>query len=108
MDFPGEHLKVNETANMPTLTTCTRCGYVSSQKICKACVLLEGLNKGLPRLGIGKTSRINRIMNKHKEEDKNSNSPCTQDNERCKSEDRKCLCPESQDIKPLQLDKISI
>jgi cytoplasmic tRNA 2-thiolation protein 1 len=31
---------------------CARCGYLSSQKVCKACVLLEGLNRGLPRLGV--------------------------------------------------------
>lgn len=29
--------------------TCTSCGYISSNPVCKACVLLEGLNKGLPR-----------------------------------------------------------
>ena len=34
--------------------TCVRCGYISSQKYCKACVLLEGLNKGLPRIAIGR------------------------------------------------------
>ena len=28
---------------------CDRCGYLSSQKICKACMLLEGLNKNRPR-----------------------------------------------------------
>lgn len=28
---------------------CARCGYLSSQEICKACVLLEGLNKNRPR-----------------------------------------------------------
>ena len=36
--------------------TCTRCGYISSQQMCKACVLLEGLNRGLPRVGIGKAT----------------------------------------------------
>lgn len=51
---------------MPSLAKCSRCGYLSSQEICKACVLLEGLNKGLPRLGIGKTSRINRVLNQNK------------------------------------------
>jgi len=25
------------------------------QKLCKACVLLDGLNRGLPKLGIGRT-----------------------------------------------------
>lgn len=31
---------------------CTRCGYLSSQSICKACMLLEGLNKNRPKLEI--------------------------------------------------------
>ncbi|KAI1611759.1 hypothetical protein EDD37DRAFT_418990 [Exophiala viscosa] len=31
---------------------CERCGYLSSQKICKACSLLEGLNKSRPRNSI--------------------------------------------------------
>lgn len=28
---------------------CKRCGYLSSQDVCKACVLLEGLNKARPK-----------------------------------------------------------
>jgi cytoplasmic tRNA 2-thiolation protein 1 len=28
---------------------CEKCGYLSSQKVCKACMLLEGLNKNRPR-----------------------------------------------------------
>ena len=39
---------------------CERCGYISSNPVCKACVMLEGLNKGLPRLGIGKTHKERR------------------------------------------------
>jgi cytoplasmic tRNA 2-thiolation protein 1 len=31
---------------------CSKCGYLSSQAICKACVLLEGLNKNRPKRGI--------------------------------------------------------
>lgn len=31
---------------------CTRCGYLSSQAICKACMLLEGLNKNRPKTEI--------------------------------------------------------
>lgn len=31
---------------------CERCGYMSSQKICKACSLLEGLNKSRPQTTI--------------------------------------------------------
>lgn len=32
---------------------------VNLQKWCKACVLLEGLNRGLPKLGIGRTRGVN-------------------------------------------------
>ncbi|PQE12199.1 PP-loop ATPase superfamily protein [Rutstroemia sp. NJR-2017a BVV2] len=35
-----------------TLGTCKKCGYMSSQEICKACVLLEGLNKNRPKMEI--------------------------------------------------------
>ena len=28
---------------------CEKCGYLSSQKVCKACMLLEGLNKNRPK-----------------------------------------------------------
>ncbi|RKF62273.1 Cytoplasmic tRNA 2-thiolation protein 1 [Golovinomyces cichoracearum] len=35
-----------------TLGTCSRCGYMSSQTICKACNLLEGLNKNRPKIEI--------------------------------------------------------
>ena len=35
-----------------TMGQCERCGYLSSQKICKACMLLEGLNKIRPRTKI--------------------------------------------------------
>ena len=31
---------------------CERCGYLSSQSICKACMLLEGLNKNRPKTAI--------------------------------------------------------
>lgn len=34
------------------LGQCERCGYLSSQTVCKACVLLEGLNKARPKTGI--------------------------------------------------------
>ncbi len=35
-----------------TLGTCKKCGYMSSQAICKACMLLEGLNKNRPKMEI--------------------------------------------------------
>jgi len=58
----GESLSVREGVPLPERGTCSRCGFVSSQKLCKACVLLDGLNRGLPRLGIGKTSKVNRAI----------------------------------------------
>lgn len=54
----GERMIVNtETVKMPVRGKCSRCGFVSSQEICKACILLEGLNRGLPKLGIGKSQK---------------------------------------------------
>lgn len=58
----GESLSVREGVPLPERGTCSRCGFVSSQKLCKACVLLDGLNRGLPRLGISKTSKVNRAI----------------------------------------------
>mmetsp|Transcript_5192 Transcript_5192/g.3645 ORF Transcript_5192/g.3645 Transcript_5192/m.3645 type:complete len:301 (+) Transcript_5192:107-1009(+) len=45
-----------DTSNvkMPTKMNCTRCGFVSSNELCKACVLLDGLNKGKARNAIGR------------------------------------------------------
>lgn len=34
------------------LGSCERCGYMSSQKLCQACMLLEGLNKNRPEIRI--------------------------------------------------------
>ena len=48
--YSGESYENQSNNNIPTNKICERCGYMSSNKICKACVLLEGLNKGLPRL----------------------------------------------------------
>lgn len=53
----GETMRIPVSESGQALTvagTCQRCGYMSSQAVCKACVLLEGLNKGLPNFGIGK------------------------------------------------------
>lgn len=36
-----------------TMRRCERCGYLSSQAVCKACTLLEGLNKSKPKVEIG-------------------------------------------------------
>jgi len=53
----GESMSVKTGVKMPTQGLCQKCGYISSQALCKACVLLEGLNRGLPKLGIGKAQR---------------------------------------------------
>ena len=48
---------VHKGVKMPIQTNCKQCGYISSNDLCKACILLEGLNKGRPRLGVGKMSK---------------------------------------------------
>lgn len=58
----GEQLNFKETVKKPKRGICSRCGFVSSQQPCKACVLLEGLNRGLPKLGIGKKSKGDRMI----------------------------------------------
>lgn len=59
----GEKLAVRKDAKLPVQGICERCGYISSMNLCKACNLLEGLNRGLPKLGIGKTHRLRKIYN---------------------------------------------
>ena len=80
----GETLQVKDTVKMPERRTCSRCGFVSSQEICKACIMLEGLNRGLPKLGIGKSNKVKRMMNSIKnvsngnDEDKDNDKKKTQ------------------------------
>ncbi|ELU09290.1 hypothetical protein CAPTEDRAFT_102102 [Capitella teleta] len=61
----GESLSIKKDVKMPVQGTCTRCGYVSSQDVCKACLLLEGLNKGMPKLGIGKPHKVRKVRDIH-------------------------------------------
>uniref|UniRef100_A0A8D8ANY0 Cytoplasmic tRNA 2-thiolation protein 1 n=2 Tax=Culex pipiens TaxID=7175 RepID=A0A8D8ANY0_CULPI len=58
----GEQLSFKTAVKLPKKDVCKQCGFVSSQQPCKACVLLEGLNRGLPKLGIGKRSKANRMI----------------------------------------------
>ncbi|NP_001280402.1 cytoplasmic tRNA 2-thiolation protein 1 [Acyrthosiphon pisum] len=58
----GETMCIKENVKLPDIGVCTKCGFVSSQDICKACILLEGLNRGLPKLGIGKSSKANKAL----------------------------------------------
>jgi len=64
----GENFRISTSTKMPEQGTCERCGYISSQKWCKACVLLEGLNRGLPKLGIGRSRGLNNDRKKGTEE----------------------------------------
>ncbi|CAG2110587.1 unnamed protein product [Medioppia subpectinata] len=54
----GEVMALKDSVRLPPRGVCTRCGFISSQSVCKACVMLEGLNTGLPKLGIGKSSKV--------------------------------------------------
>ncbi|XP_055586311.1 cytoplasmic tRNA 2-thiolation protein 1 [Uranotaenia lowii] len=58
----GEQLKFKDSIKKLTKRMCTKCNFISSQEVCKACVLLEGLNRGLPKLGIGKKSKAERMI----------------------------------------------
>lgn len=64
----GEDFRICTSTKMPEQGTCERCGYISSQKWCKACVLLEGLNRGLPKLGIGRSRGHNGEQDKNMEQ----------------------------------------
>lgn len=48
----GNIKEVGRKLTRQTLGTCKRCGYMSSQEICKACMLLDGLNKNRPKMEI--------------------------------------------------------
>lgn len=70
----GEDFRISRHTKMPEQGNCERCGYISSQKWCKACVLLEGLNRGLPRLGIGRSRGLNNEQNKNVKQDNETKS----------------------------------
>lgn len=86
-------MAVKEEVSLPVQGICTRCNFVSSQAVCKACVLLEGLNKGLPRLGIGKSSKAKKMLDEYNSKnDKECLDPSNDftDSDNCKSEGRPC------------------
>lgn len=41
----AECLAVEEESKIPVKMECKRCGMVSSNELCKACIQIEGLNK---------------------------------------------------------------
>ncbi|XP_057974332.1 cytoplasmic tRNA 2-thiolation protein 1 [Malania oleifera] len=80
----GEDFRISTSAKMPEQGTCERCGYISSQKWCKACVLLEGLNRGLPKLGIGRSRGLNNHLENNR---KRTNGTKSIDSKQCGSLD---------------------
>ncbi|KAF8314729.1 hypothetical protein DL93DRAFT_2058003 [Clavulina sp. PMI_390] len=49
-------VKDEEKAKAKVQRTCSRCGYISSNELCKACLLLEGLERGIATLGVNDKS----------------------------------------------------
>ncbi|KAL8803869.1 MAG: hypothetical protein Q9182_002925 [Xanthomendoza sp. 2 TL-2023] len=49
---PVQPAKTAKKMPKQQLQKCGRCGYLSSQSVCKACMLLEGLNKNRPKTEI--------------------------------------------------------
>ena len=47
-------IELGSEGQVPQPRKCERCGYICSQAVCKACLLLEGLNKGMPSMGISR------------------------------------------------------
>ena len=50
--MPVPRTKEGKQIKVQTMGNCERCGYISSQRICKACSLLEGLNKNRPAVEV--------------------------------------------------------
>ncbi|KAG6139663.1 nucleotidyltransferase [Claviceps purpurea] len=48
----GQRSKERTNAPLQTLGQCVKCGYMSSQEMCQACMLLETLNKNRPEVSI--------------------------------------------------------
>lgn len=48
---PGNS-KTPKLIKKQTMGHCERCGYISSQRVCKACTLLDGLNRNRPKTAI--------------------------------------------------------
>jgi cytoplasmic tRNA 2-thiolation protein 1 len=64
-----ESVKVNQVARGKVLVgQCERCGYMSSNKLCKACVMLEGLNRGLPKLAVGNSNMQKTLLEQGEKE----------------------------------------
>ena len=54
----AEMMKLDTEVKIPPRMNCSQCGFISSNKIWKACVLLDGLNKGKAKIAIGRKALI--------------------------------------------------
>eukprot|EP00916_Digyalum_oweni_P008442 GHVL01014138.1.p1 GENE.GHVL01014138.1~~GHVL01014138.1.p1 ORF type:complete len:329 (+),score=42.29 GHVL01014138.1:42-1028(+) len=55
----AQHMKLSKESTSPApLQECQRCGFPSSNAICKACVLLEGLKKGEAKAAVSNSKKI--------------------------------------------------
>ncbi|EEB08761.1 cytosolic thiouridylase subunit Ctu1 [Schizosaccharomyces japonicus yFS275] len=68
--YSGEAMKLSTTVQkqLPEQKKCVRCGFISSNDVCKACTLLEGLNNGISGLGIGSNRKARRLKEKQSAE----------------------------------------
>lgn len=57
-DATNTNSTAKSSTKKQTQQTCRRCGYITSNQLCKACVLLEGLNKGVPGMGINSSHKL--------------------------------------------------
>ncbi|CBY36134.1 unnamed protein product [Oikopleura dioica] len=98
----GEGFEVKDGIKMPIKTRCTRCDYISSQPVCKACLLLEGLNSGRPLLGIGKTKagRVKKYktVKVQSEESCEKKDNCCEKKKSCSEQENKCESITEDDI----------
>lgn len=85
----AEQLTARNGLRLPPQGTCSRCGFISSQAVCKACVLLLGLAQGLPRLAIGKSSRAKLLLTHQSTQASLNNCSCTTVTTACCN---KCHC----------------
>lgn len=87
----GDSMAVKGEVKMPVQGKCQRCGYISSQTLCKACVLLAGLNRGMPQLGIGRagSAALSTQLRRLEPQETAKLSESTEVHDECEGEDQK-------------------
>lgn len=54
----GDQISATDAVRMPTEQKCARCGFMSSQRLCKACLLLHGLETDNTQVGVSKKGKL--------------------------------------------------